>query len=305
MIKYTFKRLLAIIPVMLLLSFFTFIMIHIAPGGPFDTERKLPPEVMKNIEKKYHLDEPLLKQYLRYVGSALKGDLGPSFKFPGTTVSGIIRESFPKTMLLGICSLILALIIGITAGTIAAYYQNSIKDHISMSISMIGICIPNFVMAPLLVLIFALYLNILPVAGWGKASNLILPIFCLALPYAAYISRLQRGGMLEVLRQDYIQTARAKGMSEKRIVLIHAFKGGVLPVISFLGPALSGILVGSLVIETIFGIPGTGRFLVQSSLNRDYTMVMGMVLFYSIIILLLNLLVDIIYTFLDPRIRYE
>ena len=281
-------------------------MIRIAPGGPFDQERALPPDILKNIEKKYHMDESLPKQYWRYAsGVFFHFDFGPSYKYPSRSVNEFIAISLPVTIELGFYSLFVAILIGIGTGLIAALRQNTRWDYVAMAMAMTGVSIPSFVLAPILQLFFGLHLGWFPVAGWDQASQIVLPAVALGSMYAATIARLTRGGMLEVTRQDYIRTARAKGLPEKLVVLRHMVKGGLLPVVSYMGPAAAGLMTGSLVIEKIFDIPGIGRYLVNSALNRDYTMTMGVVIVYAVFLLMFNLVVDIVYTYLDPRIRYD
>jgi oligopeptide transport system permease protein len=304
-LSYILKRLLTMIPVFFLVVTVVFFMIRFAPGGPFSAEKKVPPQVLKNLEAKYHMDEPLMRQYFRYLGDLAHFDLGPSFKHSNRTVNEIIGESLPVSMELGLISLAWALLIGISAGGLAALKPNSAYDYVPMSISILGICLPTFVIGPVLVLIFGLWLNWLPVAGWDSWKDRILPSLTLGFAYAAYISRLTRGGFMEIRHQDFIRTARAKGLSERQILMKHAFRGGILPVVSYLGPALAGIITGALVTETIFNIPGLGRFFIESALNRDYTVVMGTSLLYFSLIFLCNFLVDIVYVLLDPRVKYE
>ena len=306
MLRYVFKRLGGSILVVFCIVTFNFFMIRIAPGGPFDQERSLPPDIMKNIEAKYHLDQPLVLQYYRYVTDVfIHFDLGPSYKYPARTVNEFVKDGLPITMQLGFNALIVAILLGVGTGLIAALRQNTRWDYVSMAVAMVGVSIPSFVMAPLLQLFFGLKLHLFPVAGWDTFPEMVLPSLALGFLYASAVARLTRGGMLEIVRQDFIRTARAKGLPEKIIVLRHMIKGGLLPVISFMGPAAAQLLTGSLVIEKIFDIPGIGRHFVNSALNRDYTMTMGMLIVYSSFLLLFNLLVDIAYTFLDPRIRYE
>jgi oligopeptide transport system permease protein len=293
------------IPVFFVVVTVVFFMIRFAPGGPFDAERKVPPQILKNLAAKYHMDEPLYKQYFRYLNDLAHFDLGPSFKHANLTVNEIIGQSFPVSMELGLTSLFLALIIGVTAGGLAAIKPNSLLDYIPMSVSILGICLPTFVIGPVMVLVFGLWLGWLPVAGWNSWQDRILPSLTLGFAYAAYISRLTRGGLMEIRTQDFIRTARAKGLSEPQILIKHALRGGMLPVVSFLGPALAGIISGSLVTEMIFNIPGLGRFFIESALNRDYTVVMGTSLLYFALIFLCNFLVDVAYAVLDPRVRYE
>ena len=281
-------------------------MIRLAPGGPFDTEKVLPPEIQKNIEKKYHLDEPLTKQYYRYIkGVLLHLDLGPSYKYPNRDVNEFIELGFPVTLRLASYAMLYAVFIGILTGMIAALKQNTRWDYIAMAIAMLGVSIPNFVLGPLFQLFFGLKLGWFPIAGWDEPAHYILPSITLGSIYAASIARLTRGGMLEIVRQDFVRTARAKGIKERLVVCRHMLKGGLLPVVSYLGPAAAFMLGGSIVIEKIFDIPGLGRHFVQSALNRDYTLTLGLTIFFSAIILLFNLLVDIAYTFLDPRVKYD
>ena len=305
MIRFIIRRLLGIIPVLFVVVTLVFFMVRLAPGGPFDTEKSVPQEVRENLEAYYHLDLPLPRQYLMYLGRVLHGDLGPSFKNSNFSVNELIGLGFPVSLELGLYALVIALVIGLGSGISASLKPNTARDYVPMSLAMAGICIPNFVLGPLLVLVFALWLGWLPAAGWDGPLHKILPALTLGAAYAAYVARLTRGSMLEVLSQDFIRTARAKGLSEARVVLRHALRGGIQPVVSFLGPATAGLLSGSFVIETIFQIPGLGRFFVQAAFNRDYTMILGTVLFYASLILVFNLAVDVIEAFLDPRIREE
>ena len=281
-------------------------MMRAAPGGPFDTEKTLAPEIQANLDKKYHLDEPLIKQYGRYLFDLAQGDFGPSFQYKDYSVNELIATGFPVSLRLGGTAIILAFFLGSLFGTIAALRQNTAIDYTVMATAMTGISIPNFVLAPLMILLFAVNLQWLPAGGWndGAFKNTIMPIIALTLPYVAYISRLMRSSMIEVLRSNPIRTARAKGLPEHTVILRHAMKPALLPVISFLGPATAGILTGSVVIEQIFGIPGLGRYFVQGALNRDYTLVMGVVVFYGILIILFNIIVDVLYALLDPKVRY-
>lgn len=305
MVKFIVRRLIWMIPVLWVIATSSFFMMRIAPGGPFDKERKAPPAVIKNIEAKYHFDEPLWQQYLRYMGDLARGDLGPSYKYPTRTVNEMIAQGAPNSAQVGLWAIAVALVIGLPAGIISALRQNTRADYTAMSLAMIGISIPNFVLGPLLIIIFALWLRILPVAGWGQPTNVIMPAVTLGTAYAAFVARLTRSGMLEIIRQNYIRTARAKGLAERMVIMRHALKGGLLPVISFLGPAAAGLLTGTIVVETIFNIPGVGRFFLTSALNRDYTMVLGTVLLYSTVLIIFNLLVDVAYALLDPRVRYD
>ena len=306
MIDYSLKRLGSAIPTLFLLITFAFFLIRIAPGGPFDSERALPPEIEANLAAKYHLDEPLPVQYVRYLGQIARLDLGPSFHYLDWTVNDLIAQGAPVSFTLGGLALLLALAIGVPIGAWAALRQNKPADYSVMGVAMIGISIPNFVMAPLLILLFAIYLGWLPAGGWEfSPSRMVLPVITLALPMIAYIARITRGSMIEVLRSSFIRTARAKGMPEKEILFHHALKPALLPVISYLGPAAAAILTGSVVVERIFTIPGIGSYFVQGALNRDYTLVMGVVILYGVLIILFNFLVDLIYAWLDPRIRYD
>lgn len=303
MILFIVKRVLSLIPVLLAVITITFFLVRLAPGGPFDAERTPSPEVLRQLEKAYNLDAPLWKQYTDYLVGVVKGDLGPSFKKPSRTVVEWITLRIPVSLELGAYGLLVALGCGLCAGLIAALRPNTWTDYAPMSLAMIGICIPNFVLGPLLVLVFALWLEWLPVAGWDDPNEKILPSITLGAAYAAYVARLTRGGMLEVLAQDFIRTARAKGLSEARVVLVHGLRGGIQPVIAFLGPAAAGLLTGSFVVETIFQVPGLGREFVESAFNRDYTMIIGTVLVYASLVMILNLVADVVHAWLDPRIR--
>lgn len=304
---YALRRVASAIPTLFLLVTAAFFLVRFAPGGPFDFERALPPEIEANLLAQYHLDEPLWQQYGRYLADMLQGDLGPSFQYRDYRVSELIADGLPVSMLLGGLAMLLALLLGVSAGMIAALKHSRWPDHLVMGVSMTGISIPNFVLAPLLILCFAVYLDWLPAGGWNGASpaNLALPVLTLALPLVAYIARLTRSSLLDVLGSDYIRTARAKGLGQRTILLRHAMKPTLLPVISYLGPAAAAVMTGSVVIEQIFGIPGVGRFFVQGALNRDYTLVLGVVVFYGALVILFNLLVDICYALLDPRVRLK
>jgi oligopeptide transport system permease protein len=302
---YILRRLAVMVPVFFLVVAMVFFMIRFAPGGPFDSERQVPPEIMKNLEAKYNLDQPLIVQFGMYLRDLAHFDLGPSFKYANRTVNEIIAESFPVSVELGLLALMWALIIGVGAGMVAALKPNSALDYFPMSFSILGICLPTFVIGPLLVLCFGVWLEWLPVAGWNTWEDRILPSLTLGFAYAAYISRLTRGGFMEVRNQDFVRTARAKGLTEGQILLKHSLKGGLLPVVSYMGPALAGIISGALVTETIFNIPGLGKYFIQSAVNRDYTMVMGTALLYFALIFIANFLVDIAYALLDPRVKYE
>lgn len=306
MLAFILRRLGQAIPVLLLVSLITFVMIHSAPGGPFDQERSVSPEVLKNLNQFYHLDQPLWKQYLIYLSDLLQGDLGPSFKFPSHTVNDLIAAGFSATAELSFYALCFAVLLGLGAGILAALRANSLQDYLPMSIAMLGICLPSFVLGPLLLLVFGIHFQWLPVAGWGQIpGDKILPSITLGAAYAAYIARISRGSMLDVLSQDYIRTAKAKGLSQWRIMFIHALRGALSPVVSFLGPAIAGLLAGAFVVETIYQIPGLGRFYVQAAFNRDYTMIMGFTIFFASLIVFFNLLSDVALVLLNPRLRHE
>jgi len=303
MLSYVLRRLAEFVPVLWAIITMTFFLVRLAPGGPFDSDKRVSPETLKRIEAHYNLDAPLYWQYLDYLGRVLKGDLGPSFRKSSRSVREWILLRLPVSLELGIYALLIALGIGLAAGVVASLKPNSFLDHAPMAAAMLGICVPNFVLGPLLVLVFALWLGWLPVAGWNSPADKILPSFTLGAVYAAYIARLTRAGMLEVLAQDFIRTARAKGLSEARVVLRHALRGGLQPVVAFLGPAIAGLLTGSFVVETIFQVPGLGREFVEAAFNRDYTMIIGTVLVYAVLVMLLNLAADVATAWLDPRIR--
>jgi oligopeptide transport system permease protein len=305
MLRFVLRRLLQTIPVLFVIITATFFMVRFVPGGPFTGEKAIPPEIMKNLEAHYGLDQPLWKQYLTYLGSIARGDLGPSFKYPNRTVNEIIGAKLPVSLELGGLALGVALVLGLTLGVLAAVRRNSWLDYTASSVGLLGICVPTFVLGPILVLIFAIQLGQFNASGWDEPADRVLPALTLGFVYAAYIMRLTRGGMLEVLNQDFIRTARAKGASETRIILRHALRGGLLPVIAFLGPGIAGILTGSFIIETIFQIPGLGREFVNSAFNRDYTLVLGTVILYATLIVVCNLVVDVIQVWLNPRLKFE
>ncbi len=307
MLAFAVRRLLSAIPTLFIIITIAFFMMRLAPGGPFDREKQLPPEIEANILRAYNLDKPIHEQYFDYLKNIAHGDFGPSYKYLDFTVTDLIMTGFPVSLRLGLYAIIVAILFGVSAGTIAALKQNTTFDYVVMGFAMTGIAIPNFVMAPLLALIFGVYLSLLPVAGWGggKLQYQILPVITLALPQIAYIARLTRGSMVEVMNSNFIRTARAKGLAEKIVVVRHALRGGLLPVVSYLGPATAAVITGSVVIESIFDVPGIGRYFVNGALNRDYPVVMGVVIFYAVLIILLNLFVDLIYGFLDPRVKVE
>jgi oligopeptide transport system permease protein len=305
MIRFILRRLLISIPVVFLVATITFFIMRLAPGGPFLSERAIPPEIQSNLQAKYGLDQPLWVQYGRYLQNLVQFDFGPSYKYPERTVNQIIAEGFPVSLQLGLAALLFALVIGIIAGVIAAVRHGSAIDRLTMGVIFFGISVPTFVIGPLLIFLFSLTLYWFPPALWGTPQHLVLPAVTLGLPYSVYIARLTRTEMIEVLQQDYIRTARAKGISEFRLLWKHALNGSLLPVVSFLGPAVADLVTGSIVVEKIFAIPGLGRYFVESAFSRDYTTVLGTVLFYAILLIVANLVVDILYRFLDPRIEYR
>jgi oligopeptide transport system permease protein len=305
MLRFLGRRLLVAIPTLLLVITLAFFMMRAAPGGPFDRDRRLPPEIERNVMARYGLNRPLGVQYVSYLGGVARGDFGPSLKYKDKSVLQILKENAPVSAELGAIAISLAAVVGVSLGVLAAARQNGGVDHAVMGVAVLGVCIPTFVTAPLLVLAFASKLGWVPIGGWndGAPANLVLPVIVLALPQVAIISRLTRAGMIEVLRSNYIRTARAKGLPEARIVTRHALRAAILPLVSYLGPACAGLLTGSLVVERIFNLPGLGKFFVTSALQRDYTVVMGMVIIYAALILVLNLVADLLYAALDPRVR--
>ncbi|MDR1893234.1 MAG: ABC transporter permease subunit [Spirochaetales bacterium] len=308
MLKFILRRFLALIPTMFIIITICFFLIRLAPGGPFSRERKIPPQILANIEAKYHMNEPLVKQYLRYFGNVLRGDLGPSFKYKDQDVNYFIKISLPQSMILGSLAMVVSLVLGVGMGMISSVRQNTVVDYASMTLAVVGISVPLFVVGPVLQYLFAVKLKLLPVAGWLSeygAKALILPVVTLAFSYFATIARLSRASFLEALRSDYIRTAKAKGLKGSVIMFKHVLKGAALPIVSYAGPAFSEIVTGSVVVETIFRVPGLGRHFVQSAFNRDYTMIMGTVIVYSVILLIMNFVVDVAYGFLDPRISYK
>ncbi len=306
MARFIIFRLLQAIPVLLVVITLTFFLVRLAPGGPFSAEKAVPPAVLKALEEKYHLDQPVYIQYFNYLGDLAHGDFGPSFRFPGRSVSEMIFSGLPATAELGIYALLIAILLGTLAGVVAAIKPNTSQDYIPMSAAMIGICLPSFLLGPVLMLIFGIWLEWVPVSGWGNIpGDKILPALTLASGYTAYVARLSRGGMLEILSQDYIRTARAKGLPEWVVILKHGLRGGLIPVVAFAGPAFAGLLSGSFVVETIFQIPGLGRFYVQAAFNRDYTMIMGATVFFATLIIIFNLLSDIATAWLNPKLRSQ
>jgi oligopeptide transport system permease protein len=306
MFRFILRRLIVTVPMVLIVVTLTWGLIRLAPGNFYSGEKKLPAAIEKNIKAKYGLDKPWYVQYGRMMGNILRLDFGNSLKYENETVNEILVRTLPVSATLGICAYLIALIVGIFFGTLAALKQNSKLDYISMALAMLGISLPNFVLGPMLVLVFSLSLYLLPPARWGgfPSWNLVLPVLTLSAIYMAYIARLTRAGMLEVLRSDYIRTARAKGLSERDVIIKHALRGGLLPVVSFTGPALAILISGTVVVERIFAMPGLGNYFINANLNRDEPLIIGIVAFISIAVLIFNLLVDVAYAFIDPRIRY-
>ena len=306
MFKFALGRLLPAVPVLLVLITMNFMLVHSAPGGTFSADKAVPAEVLEALEAQYNLNQPLWQQYLNYLGDVVQGDMGPSFKYPGRSVNELILSGLGTTAELGLYAMLVAIFIGIIAGVTASMRPNTMQDYVPMTAAMIGICMPSFLLGPLLVLVFGIHLEWLPVSGWDQIpGDKILPAITLGTGYAAYIARLSRGGMLEVLSQDYIRTARAKGLSEFLIIGKHALRGGLIPVVAFLGPAFAGLLGGSIVVETIFQIPGLGRFYVQAAFNRDYTMILGTTVFFAALIILFNLLSDMLAIWINPKLRQQ
>jgi oligopeptide transport system permease protein len=304
--QFLIRRLLGTIPTLFAIVTLAFLIMRSAPGGPFDEEQSLPPEIAANLEAAYGLDAPIGVQYLRYLGGLVRGDLGPSFRYKDFRVTELIAQGLPVTLTIGAAALVLSIAIGVPCGVMAAARRNSALDHGLMIAALVGIAVPGFVVAPVLALVFGIRLGWLPVGGWepGQVRYWVLPVITLALPFIAHIARLTRGSMLEVLESSFIRTARAKGLSSRRVLAAHALPPALLPVLSYLGPAAAAALTGSLVVEQVFGLPGVGRYFVQGAINRDYTLVMGMVIFYAALLLALNLVVDLLYGWLDPRIRH-
>jgi oligopeptide transport system permease protein len=305
MTRFVLRRLLELVPTALVIVVASFALVRLAPGSPFSSERDIPPEVRRQLEAKYGFDRPLPEQFARYLGNLLRGDLGLSTKYPQRSVNEIIADGFPVTLTLAGVALVWSLVVGITAGIIGAVRQNTVWDHGAMAAALVGISIPSFVLGPVLVLVVSLRWHLLPPAGWGDWRHVILPGLTLGTIYAASIARLTRGGMLEVVRSDYIRTARAKGLSERLVIWRHMLRGGLLPVVSYLGPAIASMLTGSVVVEKIFNLPGIGPYFVDAAFNRDYFLVMGIVVLYAFFLLVMNLLVDVAYGLLDPRIEYS
>ncbi len=302
---HALKRLCTAVPTLLVLVTLTFFLMRLAPGGPFDRERALPPEIERALAAEYHLDESLPRQYARYLGNLLQGDLGPSFQYEVFTVSELIGKGLPVSLTLGALAMALALLVGGAMGILAALSHRRLPDYGLMSVALLGVSIPSYVVAPLLVLVFAIGLRWLPAGGWvsGRWSDVVLPVVALALPQISAIARLLRGSLLEVLQQPYLRTARAKGLPPRLVILRHALKPALMPLVSYLGPATASILTGSVVVEQVFDLPGIGRYFVQGALNRDYTLVLGVVAVYGAPIVVFNFLVDLAYGLLDPRIK--
>lgn len=309
MLQFALRRFLALIPTMLAIITLSFVIMKLAPGGPFSSEKTASPELIAALEKKYHLDETPVMQYFRYLGDLLRGDLGPSFRYKDYDCNQLIGAALPVSIVLGSSAMILALVLGLGGGVIAALRQNSWPDYLLMSFAVLGISIPMFVVGPVLMYVFAMKLHWLPTSGWISSraglATLVLPAVTLSVTYFAYIARLSRASVIEVLRSDYIRTARAKGLSNRTVIFRHVLKGSMLPVVSFLGPAFADILTGSVVVEGVFLVPGVGRLFVQGALNRDYTLIMASVIVYSLILVVLNFVVDLVYGLLDPRISYK
>jgi len=300
---FVLRRVLIMIPTLWVIASLTFFLVHAAPGGPFQSEREIPAAAKQQLMHKYGLDQPLHVQYLHFISNAARLDFGPSYKYPQRQVREVIMQAFPVSAELGGWALLVAILVGVPIGVIAAVKQNSRADYTAMAVALAGVSVPNFVLGPVLVLGLALGIYLLPPALWQGPESRVLPVLTLSTAYVAYIARLARGGMLEVLRQDYIRTARAKGLPERLVVGKHALRLGILPVVSYLGPAAARVIMGSIVVESIFAVPGLGRYLVNAAFNRDYTMVLGLVLFYAAFLLVLNLIIDIAYTRLDPRVE--
>ena len=305
MLRFVVSRLLQLFPVLFVIVTLTFFMVRFVPGGPFTAEKAVSPEILRNLNAHYGLDQPLWRQYVTYLGHLAQGDFGPSFKFTNRSVNEIIAAKLPASLELGGLALGVALLVGLPLGILAAARRNTWLDYLCSATGLIGICVPTFVMGPILALVFGIYLRWFNVSGWEYADDRVLPSLTLGFVYAAYLMRLTRGGLLDVLNLDFIRTARAKGASETRIIFRHALRGGLAPVVSFLGPAIAGILTGSFIIETIFQIPGLGREFVNSATNRDYTLVVGLVILYATLIVLMNLAVDVVQVWLNPRLRFE
>jgi oligopeptide transport system permease protein len=307
LLRYAMRRLLGFLPTLFCIVTVSFFIVRLAPGGPFDQEQALPAQVRANLDRLYGLDQPLGMQYLHYLSGLAHGDFGPSFKLRDFSVGELIAQGLPLSLTLGSAAILLAILLGVPLGTAAALRRNTAADYGITTLVVVGIALPSFVTGPLFALVFGLYLHWFPVAGWegGEPRYLVLPVLTLALPVAAYVARITRGSLLEVLRANYVRTARARGLGDARVLWRHALRPALLPVVSYLGPATAYVVTGSLVVETVFGLPGTGRYLVQGAINRDYTLVMGMITVYGTLTLGLNLISDIVYGWLDPTVRHE
>lgn len=305
MVAFIAKRLLLAVPTLLVIITLSFALLQAAPGGPFDADKAMVPEIRAAIEARYHLDEPVVVQYLRYLGGIVRGDFGPSFQYQDTSVTELIAQGLPIDLTIGLLAMLLALLLGAPLGLLAALRRDSLWDRLASTVALLGISVPVYVTAPLLILVFAVTLRWLPAGDWGDGAlrNLVLPVLALALPYIAYIARLLRASLLEVLQTPWVRTARAKGLPWRTIVLRHALRPALLPLVAFLGPATVGVITGSIAIETSFGLPGIGRFFVDGAFNRDYTLVMGVTILYGVLIVLANLLADVCQALLDPRVR--
>lgn len=307
MLAFAIRRIATLVPTLFVIVTISFVVIRLAPGSPFDEEQALAPEIRANLERAYGLDAPLPVQYLRYLKGLVQGDFGPSFKFKDFSVGELIAQGLPISLTLGLCAVLLAVLLGVPLGTLAALRQNKTADFVIRGITVLGIALPGFVIGPLFALVFGLYLQWLPVAGWeaGNPSYLVLPILTLALPVTAYITRITRASFLDVMRANHVRAARAKGIGELRVIWRHSLRPALMPVVSYLGPAIAAVMTGSLVVETLFALPGTGRYLVQGAINRDYALVMGMIVVYGSFTLVCNLIADLVYSWLDPRVRHE
>ncbi len=302
MLRYFCKRVLHGIPVLITVATLTFLIMHLVPGGPFDTEKKLPPQIIANIEAKYHLDKPLAVQYLLYMKQVLQGDLGPSYKYIGRDVSAIIKDSFPVSLTLGLCAVLVVIGVGIPAGILSAYRRDSALDRTCVFLATLGISVPSFVLGTLLIWVFSHHLHWLPPALWEGPRHVVMPALALGAGFAGYIARLTRSAVLDVLASDYIRTARAKGLNESVVLLKHTLKNAIYPIVTVMGPLIAGLITGSFVIEFIFSIPGMGRFFITAVTNRDYPLIMGVTLVYAVLIVLANIVVDMVYRWLDPRV---
>jgi len=306
MARYALWRLAGLIPTLLIMITVAFFLMRVAPGGPFDSEKLLPPDIEANLNARYHMDEPLLQQYFRYLSQVAVLDFGPSIQYKDWTVNELIGQGMRVSLTIGLAAMVLAFVFGTLLGITAALRKNTRVDYSLMGVAMLGISVPNFVIAPVLILLLAVYAGWLPAGGWDWGiASMVLPVVTLSLPVTAYIARLTRGSMIEVMHSNFIRSARAKGLPESLVIRRHALRPALLPVISFLGPATAGMISGSVVIERVFSIPGLGSYFVQGALNRDYTLVMGVVIFYGVLIITLNFIVDMIYAWLDPKVRYD